>query len=226
MINSSFGVITQHVAFVGRRFGTPFRFHLLGRWLWWDAVGLSLLRESVGGKLVVMGEVKGRGERTAAMGESCSELQFVITCFFDNCYFYVFLGVRGGADSWDTVLQAETSQARFPMVTLELFIDLILLEALWPWGRFSLQQKWVSGIFVAGKDGRCVGLTTLPPSCADCLQILGAWTSWSPKRLSRPVQGKLCLFCVFVCSRSPAGTEMSWFIIVLDGLSHLGMCQD
>jgi hypothetical protein len=26
--------------------------------------------------------------------------------------------------------------------------------------------------FPGGKDGRCVGLTTLPPSCADCLEIL------------------------------------------------------
>jgi hypothetical protein len=26
-----------------------------------------------------------------------------------------------------------------------------------------------------GKDGRCVGLTTLPPSCADCLEI------WEPQ---------------------------------------------
>jgi len=25
--------------------------------------------------------------------------------------------------------------------------------------------------FVGGKCGRCVGLTTLPPSCADCLEI-------------------------------------------------------
>jgi hypothetical protein len=25
---------------------------------------------------------------------------------------------------------------------------------------------------MGGKDGRCVGLTTLPPSCADCLEIL------------------------------------------------------
>ena len=24
--------------------------------------------------------------------------------------------------------------------------------------------------FLWGKDGRCVGLTTLPPSCAECLQ--------------------------------------------------------
>jgi hypothetical protein len=31
------------------------------------------------------------------------------------------------------------------------------------------------GIFPGGKGGRCVGLTTLPPSCADCLKI------WEPQ---------------------------------------------
>jgi hypothetical protein len=35
----------------------------------------------------------------------------------------------------------------------------------------SLLQKWVSGIFPGGKGGRCIGLTTLPPSCADWLEI-------------------------------------------------------
>ena len=29
--------------------------------------------------------------------------------------------------------------------------------------------------FMEGKGGRCVGLTTLPPSCADCLDI------WEPQ---------------------------------------------
>jgi len=33
-----------------------------------------------------------------------------------------------------------------------------------------------------GKGGRCVGLTALPPSCADCLD-LGASTSWKPQGL-------------------------------------------
>ena len=31
-----------------------------------------------------------------------------------------------------------------------------------------------------GTGGRCLGLITLPPSCAVCLEILGASTSWSP----------------------------------------------
>jgi len=42
----------------------------------------------------------------------------------------------------------------------------ILQIALWPWGRLGLQQKWASGVFPGVKGGRCVRLTTLPPSCA------------------------------------------------------------
>ena len=35
--------------------------------------------------------------------------------------------------------------------------------------------------FVGSKGGRCVGLTTLPPSCADCLEI------WEPQLPETPV---------------------------------------
>jgi hypothetical protein len=45
--------------------------------------------------------------------------------------------------------------------------------------------------FLGSKGGQCVGLTTLQPSCADCLDILVASTSWSPKGQSTPVQGLL-----------------------------------
>jgi len=37
-----------------------------------------------------------------------------------------------------------------------------------------------------GKDGRCLGLTTLRPSCVDCLEI---WKPQPPGTLYRPVIG-------------------------------------
>jgi hypothetical protein len=51
----------------------------------------------------------------------------------------------------------------------------------------------VPRILPRGKDGRCVGLTTLPTSCADCLEILEPQPPGTPKGLSRPVAGKLYL---------------------------------
>jgi hypothetical protein len=75
---------------------------------------------------------------------------------------------------WGTALQTRKSRDWFPMVSLGFFID-IILAALWPWGRLSLQQKWVPGIVPGVKSGQCVGLTTLPPLCADCLKI------WEPQ---------------------------------------------
>jgi len=53
------------------------------------------------------------------------------------------------------------------MVSLEVFIDLILPVNLLPWVRLSFWHKYQE-YFLGGKGGRCVKLTTLPPSCADC----------------------------------------------------------
>jgi hypothetical protein len=44
----------------------------------------------------------------------------------------------GGALDWGTALQAGRSRVRFPMVSLEFFIDITLPAALRPWGRLSL----------------------------------------------------------------------------------------
>jgi len=84
-------------------------------------------------------------------------------------------GVHDGAVGWDTALQVGRSRVRFPMLSLEFFIVIILPAALWPCSWLILEQKWVPGIFLGGKGGRCVGLTTLPPSYADCLEI------WEPQ---------------------------------------------
>jgi len=85
------------------------------------------------------------------------------------------LEARGEAVDWSTALQSRSLRVRLHKVSLKFFIVIIFPEALWPWGWLSLQQKPIPGIYILGKGGRCVGLTTLPHSCSDCLEI------WDPQ---------------------------------------------
>jgi hypothetical protein len=69
----------------------------------------------------------------------------------------------------------------------ELFISSMLLLCVSHYGRgvdSASNRNEYQGYFLGGKGGRCVGLTSLPPSCADCLE------SGSPNLLetSGPVQ--------------------------------------
>jgi hypothetical protein len=59
-----------------------------------------------------------------------------------------------------------------------------------------------------GKGGRCVGLTDLPLSCADILEILGASFSWKLEVLSNLVMGLLCLL---QCTCSTVGL-IKWHV--------------
>ena len=43
------------------------------------------------------------------------------------------LGLRGGAAGSGTALRVGRSRVRFPMVSMEIFIDIKLPAALWPW---------------------------------------------------------------------------------------------
>jgi len=44
-----------------------------------------------------------------------------------------------------TALQAGRSRVRFPMVSLEFFIDIVLPAALWPWGSTQLLTEMSTG---------------------------------------------------------------------------------
>jgi hypothetical protein len=64
-------------------------------------------------------------------------------------------------------------------------------------GSTQTLKKWGPGIFPGGKGGRCVGLTTLPPACADCLEI---WEPEHPGILSvRPGLYRNCLTFYITC---------------------------
>jgi hypothetical protein len=99
--------------------------------------------------------------------------------------------IRGGAVVWNTALQAGRSRVRFPRLLLELFIDIFLPAALWPWGWLSIKQKWVPGIFPGGLRRpvrRADNLTTFTYQLS---WNLGASISWNTQDLSRPVVGLL-----------------------------------
>ena len=70
-----------------------------------------------------------------------SRVQLSCLCLkFDEAERAVLLlgQAAGGAVDWGTALQPGRSRVRFPMVSLEIFIDIILPVALWPWGWLSL----------------------------------------------------------------------------------------
>jgi len=49
-----------------------------------------------------------------------------------------------------------------------------LSVSVWILSRHKLQQKWIPGVSPEGNGGRFVSLTNLPPTCVDCLEILGS----------------------------------------------------
>jgi hypothetical protein len=85
---------------------------------------------------------------------------FFHTLFPSFIFLYRYNGcghAAGDAAGWRIAVQVGRSRVQSPWCH-----NIILPAALWPWGRLSLLQKWVPGIFPGGKGGWFVGLTTLP----------------------------------------------------------------
>ena len=75
-----------------------------------------------------------------------------------------------------TALQVGRSQVQFPMASLKFFIDIILPAPTATLGLTQpLTEMSTRNTSLGGKGVRCTGLTTLPLSCADCLDI------WEPQ---------------------------------------------
>ena len=62
-----------------------------------------------------------------------------------------------------------------------------------------LTEMSTRNISLAGKGSQCVGLTTVPPSCADCLEIWESQPPGDPQGLSRPVMGLFYPFLFQIC---------------------------
>jgi hypothetical protein len=85
-------------------------------------------------------------------------------CFLELSEISNCVRARGNIVGWGTMLWAGRSWVQVPMRSSDFSIDLILPATLWPWSQLSCEQKWVPGIFLGVKGGRCVKLTTSPPS--------------------------------------------------------------
>ena len=99
----------------------------------------------------------------------------------NNTVLGLIMAAHWGAVGWGTALQAGRSRVRFLMVS-ELFIDLILMAALW--STQPLKGTW------------CTGLTTFH-LYVPVVWKSGASSSWKPQGLSRLVQ-ELLYLCVHI----------------------------
>jgi hypothetical protein len=106
--------------------------------------------------------------------------------------------LHSGAVYWSPVLQAGSSWVRSPMVSLEIFIDIILPAALWPRGWHSLLTEMsTSNIFWRVKAASALDLQPYHPHVPIVLKS-EASTSWNSQGLSRPVQGLLIIIIIWI----------------------------
>jgi hypothetical protein len=90
-------------------------------------------------------------------------------------------------------------------------------------GYIRVQHKWnihvhqfCGGIFSRGKGGRCVGLTTLPPSCADCLKKSGSLNLLEPSRSVKACNGIVLPFYISSAELTDRNCRMRFELFLQD----------
>jgi hypothetical protein len=95
----------------------------------------------------------------------------------------VVMGVRGGAGGWGTAVRTGRLRVPFPVGSLRFFISLFFRPHCGSGIDSACNRNEYQGPIVGGKGGRCLRMTTLPPSYTDCqkfweLQPSGFLTSY------------------------------------------------
>ena len=121
-------------------------------------------------------------------------------------YCYSITGVRGGADGWGTALQAWWSWVRIPMVWHNTSGHTMAL------GSTQTLTKVSTKNISLGKGGRCVQLTTLPPSRDDCLETWELHPPGAPWACNRPEQVLRYLFYLYMVTTDLRSESMPGLI--------------
>jgi hypothetical protein len=102
--------------------------------------------------------------------------------------------------------------------------------ALWPGVDSASTRNQYQEYFLRGKGGRCIRLTTLPPSMFQLPWNLGAWTFWNHQGLSCPGLYMDCITFTFWCRPVGRPNSVSKKLVVpphgspLLGLLNVGTC--